>query len=124
MIAINIISIVILLLAPSSTVLLIGSFLFGSVYSVGAVGFALLTKHFFGVENYSTVYPIISFATNFGGAFALSLVGYIYDFTGSYVYAFIIALTINVANLILLYIVVKSYLVAKKLKLENAVVNL
>lgn len=124
MIATNTISIIMLLLAPSSTVLLIGAFLFGSVYSVGAVGFALLTKHFFGVENYSNVYPIISFATNFGGAFALSLVGYIYDFTGSYVYAFIIALIINFSNLILMYIVVKNYLNSKRINSEKIAVNI
>lgn len=124
MIVTNTIAIFILLTAHSSIALLIGSFLFGSVYSVGAVGFALLTKHFFGVENYSTVYPIISFANNFGGAFALSLVGYIYDFTGSYVYAFIIALVINFTNLILMYIVVKQYSLKKNSKVKEVAVNI
>lgn len=124
MIVINVISVVILLTAPSSLMLLIGSFLFGSVYSVGAVGFALLTKHFFGVENYSTVYPIISFATNLGGAFALSLVGYIYDFTGSYVYAFIIALGINFINIVLMYVVVKQKLLLKNSKVKEVAANI
>lgn len=124
MIVTNIISIVILLIAPSSIALLIGSFLFGSVYSVGAVGFALLTKHFFGVENYSTVYPIISFATSFGSAFALALVGYIYDFTGSYVYAFLIAIGINFTNLILMYIVIKRYSLKKNSTVKKIAVNI
>lgn len=123
MIVTNIISIIILLTAPSSTALLIGSFLFGSVYSVGAVGFALLTKHFFGVENYSTVYPIISFATSFGSAFALALVGYIYDFTGSYIYAFLVAIGINFTNLILMYIVVNQYSLKKNSTVEKIAVN-
>ena len=124
MIGTNIISIVMLLMSPSSLVLLIGAFLFGSVYSVSAVGFALLTKYFFGVENYSTVYPIISFATSFGSAFALALVGYIYDFTGSYVYAFIIALGINFINMVLMYVVVKQYWRNKNLYVEKIAVNM
>lgn len=107
MILINAISIVLLLTATNEITLIIGAFLFGSAYAVGAVGFALLTKHFFGDENYATVFPIVSFATNFGSAFALSLVGYIYDFTGSYVNAFIIALGIHVVNIIIIMIIVK-----------------
>lgn len=124
MIVINIIAIIVLLVAPTSSILLIGAFLFGSVYSVGAVGFALLTKHFFDEENYGTVYPVVSFATNVGNAFALALVGYIYDFTGSYIYAFIIALAINFLNLILLYVVVKRKISSKALNTKKNLVNI
>ena len=96
-----------IIVSKSSIGLLIGSFLFGSIYSVGAVGIPLLTKHFFGMDNYSKVFPIISFASNFGAAFALSLVGYIYDFTDSYSYAFILGIAINIICLALMFIVVK-----------------
>ena len=105
MILINIIAILIMLIVDSSTLLVFGSFLFGSVYGLGAVGVALITRYFFGVENYSKTYPIISFATGIGGAFSLSLIGYIYDFMGSYSYAFIIALIFQVINLIILFII-------------------
>lgn len=80
-------------------------------------------RHFFGVENYSIVYPIISFATSSGSAFALALVGYIYDFTGSYVYTFLIAIGINFTNLILIYIVVKQYSLKKNSTVEKIAVN-
>lgn len=106
MIFINAIAIIMLLTAASELILIIAAFLFGSAYAVGAVGFALLTKHFFGSDNYTTVFPIISFATNFGSAFALSLVGYIYDFTGSYAIAFMIALGIHVINVVIIMMIV------------------
>ena len=107
MIIVNTFGIVLLIRSSSSIILLIGAFLFGSIYSVGAVGLPLLTKHFFGIDNYSKVFPIISFGSNLGAAFALSLVGYIYDFTNSYNVAFILGIGINILCLILMFIIVK-----------------
>lgn len=108
MIAINVVSIILLLLWPTNTgVLLFSGFLFGSVYSVAAVGTALLTKQFFGNDNYIHVYPVVSFATGLGGAFSISIVGYIFDFFNSYTYAFIIALFIHAINIVLLLIIIR-----------------
>lgn len=112
MIIINMISIIMLLTLSTSFMLILGSLLFGSAYSVAAVGFPLLTREFFGQENFQKVYPVISFATGFGGAFALSLVGYIYDFTGSYNVAFMIAFIIHLINIVLI-----SMILWKKRKL-------
>lgn len=88
----NTLGIVFLMIGSSSWMLLIGAFLFGSCYSIGAVALPLLTKYFFGMENYAKAFPIISFASNVGAAISLSMVGYIYDIFGSYMYAFYIAL--------------------------------
>lgn len=81
-----------LMFSKVEILLILGAFLFGASYAVGAVGLPLLTKYFFKVENYSKVYPSVSFASNLGAALSLSLVGYIYDFFGSYLYAFMAAL--------------------------------
>lgn len=107
MILVNTVGVLLLIYTRDTTLLIMGSILFGSVYSVGAVGFALLTKYFFGEEHYSQVFPIVTFATNMGGAFALSLVGYIYDFTGSYLSAFYASLGINVLNIVLIILILK-----------------
>lgn len=85
--------------------IIIGAVLFGSVFAIGAVGFSLLTRDFFGRENYLKVFPIVTFAANMGGAFAVSLVGYAYDFLGSYSIAFYAALAINIINIIGMFIV-------------------
>lgn len=92
MIVVNTIGIGLLMLGLSSWGLILGAFCFGSCYSIGAVGLPLLTKYFFKTENYDKAFPVISFASNLGAAISLSMVGYIYDFFGSYMYAFILAL--------------------------------
>ena len=85
--------------------LTIGSFIFGSIYSVGAVGIPMLTRYFFGSENYGQTYAVIGFLTNVGSASSLTLIGYLYDFTKSYQIVFIIALLFHLINLILLLVI-------------------
>jgi MFS family permease len=99
MIVLNIISIVLLLSVSNVSVLILSSFLFGTIYSLPAVGVTLMTREFFGIKNFAKVYPVISFANAIGGAISISLVGYIYDFMGSYVPAFIISLGFHVINI-------------------------
>lgn len=82
--------------------------MFGSCYSIGAVALPLLTKYFFGIDNYARVFPKISFASNLGAAISLSMVGYIYDFFGSYLYAFIIALAMIAVCVITLTLTAKT----------------
>lgn len=89
--------------------LYIGSFMFGSIYSVGAVGIPMLTRYFFGNTNYAKNYSIIGFLTNVGSASSLTLIGYLFDFTKSYQIVFIIALCFHLINLILLVVICLRY---------------
>lgn len=91
----------------SALVLYIAALLYGSVYSVGAVGFSLLSRNFFGPENYSKAYSVIGLLTTTGSALSLPLIGYLYDFTGSYLPMFWIALGFHGVNLVLLWVVTK-----------------
>ena len=105
MILTNCISLVLLLIGvihKETLLLYIGSFMFGSIYSVGAVGIPMLTRYFFGNKNYAKTYSVIGFLTNVGSASSLTLIGYLYDFTNSYQIVFIIALCFHLINLILL----------------------
>lgn len=108
MIVANTLGIVFLMIGSASWMLILGAFLFGSCYSIGAVALPLLTKHFFGVDNYANVFPKISFASNLGAAVSLSMVGYIYDFFSSYMYAFIIALVMMAICVVTLTVTSKS----------------
>lgn len=108
MITVNILGIVLLIIGRSMTLLIIGAFLFGACYSLGAVAVPLLTKYFFKTKNYARAFPTISFASNVGAAISLSMVGYIYDFFGSYIYAFIIALVMIFVSILLLMITTKT----------------
>lgn len=69
-------------------VLLIASFVFGAMFYVPAVGLAVMTNYFFGKVSSNRVYPILSFLAGIGGSVSMSLVGFVYDFTGSYMPAF------------------------------------
>ena len=103
----NTFSLLLLTVNPSSMTLLIAAFLFGSVFGVSSVGVALLTRYFFGKDNYVKIYPVISFAAGVGGAFALTIVGYIYDFTSSYHAAFYTGATFNLLSICLLCLAIK-----------------
>ena len=105
MILTNCVSLVLLFIGVTrqeTALLYIGSFMFGSIYSAGAVGIPMLTHYFFGNENYAKTYSVIGFLTNVGNASSLTLIGYLYDFTNSYQIVFIIALCFHLINLILL----------------------
>ena len=102
------IGIILMLMGRNELVLISGAFMFGASYAIAAVGLALLTKYFFTVEMYSRVYPSVAFATNFGSAIAMSLVGYIYDFFGSYIYAFLIALCMIFLCFFIMIFILKS----------------
>ncbi|WP_051258455.1 MFS transporter [Atopococcus tabaci] len=108
MIVLNALSILALLTAPNAFSLVAFSFLFGTVYSVPVVGITLLTREFFRTVNYGKVYPGISFALSIGGAFSLSLVGYVYDFSGSYVPAFLIALVFHALHIFFVSLAAKQ----------------
>lgn len=102
MIMFNILACLILLSFDQPVMLLIASFIFGSVYSVTAVGMVLLTKQFFGNENYDHYYPLISFGGNAGFAVAGSMIGYLYDAFDSYSIAFIIEIFFEILSLVII----------------------
>lgn len=108
MIVVNALGIILLMLGLSSRILILGAFFFGSCYSIGAVALPLLTKYFFGQDNYDKAFPTISFASNLGAALSLSMVGYIYDFFGSYMYAFLLAIVMICICVITLTITLKN----------------
>ena len=92
----------IFLVTNAVPVLYLAAFLFGAVYAIPSVSVTLLTKEFFGQYRFIHLYPILAFSTSLGGAISLSIVGFIYDFTGSYLPAFFGALMINIINIIIL----------------------
>lgn len=89
-------------------VLYVAAFFYGAIYAVPSVSVTLLTKEFFGRYHFTRLYPILAFSTSLGGAISLSLVGFIYDFTGSYLPAFAGSLLINIINIIILLYLKKA----------------
>lgn len=97
-----------LILFRSEWALYAAALLYGGIFSIPSVSVTLLTKELFGRYHFVRLYPILAFATSLGAAVSISLVGYIFDFTGSYIPAFIFSLGINLFNLILVWIMVRT----------------
>ena len=79
---------------------------FGVVYALATVGISLLTKDIFGIENYTRVYPKVTFYSGIAFALNVSLIGYSYDFTGGYTLALsvlLVILAIAAASVIYVY---------------------
>lgn len=84
---------VVCLLLPSSKIwFTIFGLTFGLGASIGTVAPPYLTGIIFGKKDYATIYGVIILASSFGAAFGSPIAGFIYDKTGSYSIAWIIAL--------------------------------
>ena len=81
---VNVIGDVLLLTGSHIVVLLIGAFLYGGVYAISALLISLMCKDLYGPEKYREAYPVVSFVSTATYAVCVSLVGYMFDFTGSY----------------------------------------
>ena len=89
------------------------SFVFGFIYSITSIGVAFISREFFGDNNYAKVFPVVSFAGSVGSALAISLIGYVYDFTGTYKTVFYFYVGVGIISLLLL---IYSYSKTKQLK--------
>lgn len=89
---VNIIAIALLLFFHQAWALYAGAGMFATTFAVGAVGIAMLAGYLFGMDYYPTVYPILSFVGGASNAAAATLVGMLYDATGTYTVNFWLAL--------------------------------
>lgn len=100
----NVIGLIILITSRAEYPTIFAVFLFGSAFSVGSVALPLLSNQFFGRVLSGKYFPALTFASTLGAAISNTLVGYIFDFTGSYNIAFVIAIGFQVANLLMIYL--------------------
>lgn len=96
------IGLILLAFIPSDISMLIGAGLLGLCYSVATVGTVMLCKTMFGIENYSSVYPKISMGTTLANAAGASIIGYLYDFTGSYLIALYLIMALVAVSMIII----------------------
>lgn len=108
--AINVIGLLLLNVGRGAIIPIIASFIFGSIFSFGAVIMPLLTNELFGRQHFGKVFPIIVFISNLGIVLSNTLVGYVFDFTGVYTLAFVIGIVFQLFDLLFLYIAVKNCL--------------
>ena len=103
--AINLAAILLLLTVRISFVSLAAAFFFGWVYASAGVGMSLLTRSYVGNKRYADVYRIVNLAGSTGAALILSVIGYIYDFAGSYIPAILTVLAMNLIVMLLTFLI-------------------
>ena len=104
----NFIGLIGLMLLPKSNVTLLGcAFLYGFIYSITGAGTPLLVRQIYGPQRYAMAYSVVNIVTCIGSAFSLTIVGLIYDFTGSYYGAFTGGAVIDIIAIALLLILMK-----------------
>lgn len=100
---------IVLMVTNNVPILLFGAIMFGAVYTLPTIGVTILMRHFYGRYLFQRLFPMMAFVTNIGSAVAISAIGYLYDFTGSYNSAFLIALVVGIMDIIIILYVQKKY---------------
>ena len=113
MFVISIISTLMLIFLIHPVTLIIGSLLFGFLFSIGGVALPLLSTEFFDPVTGVKVYARVNFIASMGAAISVTLVGFIYDFTGSFIPAFVMGLVFNVINIIAILVAQKYHASSK-----------
>lgn len=90
--------------AGSTVTLILASFLFGAVYSVGAVGVPLVTRYIFGTENYAYLYSYTTVIINIGATIPFALIGFTYDVFHTYRVALVGCIVLLLLAMVLLQI--------------------
>lgn len=109
MVTVNFIALILMIFSNHAWVLILASFLFGGAFAISGVALAVLCRHFYGPLKGGEVYSRVNFFASFGGAFGVAAAGFIYDFSGSYVPAFILASAFSFMNGLLLIGAQRNY---------------
>jgi MFS family permease len=72
------------LLFKNPTMMLVAAFLLGTHNALPSVGLPLLARTLFGGKNFSKIWGITHMGSSLVGGFGTAIVGYTYQFTGSY----------------------------------------
>lgn len=106
---INIIALILLVNWASNEGLIISSLIYGSAY-FGGVAHVLMTKEMYGTRIGSYVNAPIVFVSSTANAIGNVVIGYFYDFTGSYVPMFYVIMALQVIAMVALFIARKHAL--------------
>lgn len=119
MMGLTILSITLLIVVRQPVLLVAASFLFGTSFSIGGVALSILTNNFFDPFTAGQLYSSISFMAGVGGALSVTIIGYIFDYTGSYISTFIMGIVFNLINTVVLLIANKYQPNGKNIKRDN-----
>ena len=106
--------VLILISKGSAAPLLIGGFLYGTIFSLGSLGMSILTRYLYGDNQYYQVYSIITLMTSIGSAAFVTIIGALYDVTGSYKAPILMGLVMGIVILVIIFYMAAYIKKAKK----------
>jgi MFS family permease len=86
----------------NSAIYLLAAGLYGLCYSIATVGPSTITREMFGSDNYAKVYPKCALSTTISNALGTTLIGVLYDASGSYTGTMILMMGLCIAAIVLL----------------------
>jgi MFS family permease len=103
-------------LQTSEVGLLVAAFFFGVQNSLFSISTPLMIRRLFGEKDYARIFTWARIGTGVIGAFGPPTVGYIYDFTGTYNYAFMVGIAVA---LVAALVMITAELTRKRLAWEK-----
>lgn len=105
---INLVSIALLLTVRTNWAMILGAFLFGFTFANSSSALSIITRNTFGMENYTRIYPTVSFAGAAANAVGVTLLGMLYDLTGTYMTTMILCVILQVCVIGMIIVLQKT----------------
>ena len=105
---INLVSIFMLLFIHTPFSVVLSAFLYGFSFANSATAMSVLTRETFGIENYTRVYPLISFAGSSANAIGVTLLGTVYDGTKSFTAVFLLLMILQILTILYIFGLLKA----------------
>ncbi|MBQ9425493.1 MAG: MFS transporter [Erysipelotrichaceae bacterium] len=92
----------IILFAKSSYILFVAGIIYGACYAVNKVAVPLTVRIFYGDEKYGEAYSMLTMFENIARSSIITAIGFIYDFSGTYLYFFLFSLIAGICSALLI----------------------
>ena len=94
--------------ANNATMLLICSLLYGCTMPNSAIAISLACSDIFGAENYGRIYPMVNLVGALTNSLGITMLGFLYDATQSYMPLFILSLIMQGTAMVVISILYKT----------------
>ena len=94
--------------AKSAPLLLVCSLMYGCTMPNSAIAISLSVSDIFGAENYGRVYPVVNLVGSLTNSLGITMLGFLYDATQSYMPLFIMCLAMQGAAMVVISILYKT----------------
>ena len=96
----TLLGLVVFIVMPGSVYgIMFAGLVYGFSFSLGSLGTSTITRYLYGNEQYTRAFSYVSMITYFAAGGAIPIIGYIYDYTHSYMPAFYIWVVLVVLSI-------------------------